>query len=117
MRSNERIVQVVRRVAERHQVSCAQVAIAWAAAQGPHVIPIPGTKKSAYLQENTAAAALELTPADLAELDSVPLAVGARYSRATQPRPVAGPRSGVRPPAVARNGWAEATGRLQAATG
>ncbi|TMQ91298.1 aldo/keto reductase [Actinomadura soli] len=79
LRANLRIVDVVRAVAERHGVTPAQVAIAWTLAQGDHVLPIPGTKKARYLRDNAAAADLDLTPADLAELDAVPAAVGGRY--------------------------------------
>lgn len=79
LRRNMRIVEAVRRVAERHGATPAQVAIAWVLARGEHVIPIPGTKKSRYLRENAAAADLELTAADLAELDALPAPVGDRY--------------------------------------
>ena len=79
LRANLRIVEVVRRVAERRGVTPAQVAIAWTLAQGDHVIPIPGTKKRRYLLENIGAASLELTAEDLAELDGVPAPVGNRY--------------------------------------
>ncbi|XRQ16157.1 aldo/keto reductase [Actinomadura welshii] len=79
LKANLRIVDVVKAVAERHGATPAQVAIAWTLAQGDHVIPIPGTKKSRYLHDNAGAADLELTGADLAELDGVPEAVGARY--------------------------------------
>ena len=79
VQENQRIVDVVRGVAERHRTTPASVAIAWALAQGPHVIPIPGTKKRHYLHGNAGAADVDLTAADLAELDAVPAAVGARY--------------------------------------
>jgi len=79
MRENRRIVEVVRRVAERHGSTPARVAIAWTLAQGDHVIPIPGTKKSRYLHDNAGAAGLDLTAVDLEELDAVPPAVGDRY--------------------------------------
>ncbi|WP_242902393.1 aldo/keto reductase [Actinomadura terrae] len=79
VKANQRIVDVVKAVAERHGATPAQVAIAWTLAQGDHVIPIPGTKKSRYLRDNAGAADLELTERDLAELDAVPPAVGGRY--------------------------------------
>jgi aryl-alcohol dehydrogenase-like predicted oxidoreductase len=79
LKANLRIVDVVKAVAARHDATPAQVAIAWALAQGPHVIPIPGTKRPRYLRDNAAAAALRLTADDLAELDAVPAAVGSRY--------------------------------------
>lgn len=76
---NLRIVDVVKRVAARHEATPAQVALAWTLAQGPHVIPIPGTKRSRYLRANAAAPSVHLTRADLADLDAVPEAVGSRY--------------------------------------
>ena len=79
MAANQRIVDAVRAVAERRGVTPAQIAIAWTLAQGEHVIPIPGTKKSRYLRENVGAAEVRLTAAELAELDSLPAAVGTRY--------------------------------------
>ncbi|HEX6230840.1 MAG TPA: aldo/keto reductase [Actinomycetota bacterium] len=77
--ANRRIVEIVRGVAERHGARPAQVAIAWVLGQGAHVIPIPGTKRVAYLEENVAAAELELTREDLAELDGLPRSVAPRY--------------------------------------
>jgi aryl-alcohol dehydrogenase-like predicted oxidoreductase len=77
--ANQAIVRVVRRVAERHGATPAQVALAWTLAQGPHVIPIPGTKRIRYLIENVEATALSLADADLAELDAAPPASAPRY--------------------------------------
>jgi aryl-alcohol dehydrogenase-like predicted oxidoreductase len=77
--ANQAIVEIVRRVSERHDATAAQVALAWVLAQGEHVLPIPGTKRQRYLEENAAAASLELTATDLAELDDVPEALGTRY--------------------------------------
>jgi len=77
--SNQAIVRVVRRVAERHEATPAQVALAWALAQGPHVLPIPGTKRVRYLEENVAATELALTDDDLADLDAAPPASAPRY--------------------------------------
>ena len=79
MAANQAIVDAVRAVAVRHGASPAQVALAWLLALGEHVLPIPGTKRLAYLEENAAAAQLELTAADLAELDALPTATGERY--------------------------------------
>jgi aryl-alcohol dehydrogenase-like predicted oxidoreductase len=77
--ANQHIVNAVRRVADRLGCTSAQVAIAWLLAQGEHIVPIPGTKKLRYLEENAAAADVRFGPADLAELDSLPEPVGARY--------------------------------------
>ena len=79
LEANTAIVDVVRRVGERHGATPAQIALAWCLAQGDHVLPIPGTKRIRYVQENVAAASLDLTAQDLAELDDVPKALGSRY--------------------------------------
>jgi aryl-alcohol dehydrogenase-like predicted oxidoreductase len=77
--ANRAILDIVRRVAERCGATPAQVAIAWCLAQGDHVLPIPGTKRVRYLEENVAAASLDLTADDLGELDDLPHALGSRY--------------------------------------
>jgi len=79
MAANAAIVDAVRVVAERHGATPGQVALAWLLAQGEQVVPIPGTKKLHYLEENAAAAGLPLSPEDLADLDALPAPVGARY--------------------------------------
>jgi aryl-alcohol dehydrogenase-like predicted oxidoreductase len=78
MEANQAIVDRVRAVAARHDAAPGQVALAWVLAQGEHIVPIPGTKRIAYLEEN-AAAELSLTDEDLAELDEAPSPVGSRY--------------------------------------
>ena len=65
--------------AARHDVLPAQVALAWTLAQGEHVVPIPGTKRLSYLQQNAAAAAVQLTDEHLADLAALPTPTGARY--------------------------------------
>ncbi|MBP0458781.1 aldo/keto reductase [Streptomyces bomunensis] len=79
MEANQRIVDVIREVADRRSATPAQVAIAWTLAQGERVVPIPGTKDPRYLRENVASADLVLTGQDLAELDALPAAQGSRY--------------------------------------
>ena len=76
---NRRIVETVKGVAEQVGATPAQVAIAWTLAQGEHVIPIPGTKKMHRLEENVAAADLNLPEDALAELDRIPASVAPRY--------------------------------------
>jgi aryl-alcohol dehydrogenase-like predicted oxidoreductase len=76
---NQAIVERVRDVAERVGATPAQVAIAWVLAQGEHVIPIPGTKRESYLEENVGAAGVRLDAAALAELDGMPAPAGTRY--------------------------------------
>ena len=77
--ANQAIADAVRDVADRLGAAPGQVALAWVLAQGEHVVPIPGTKRLKYLEENLAAADLTLSPEDLAELDALPAAVGERY--------------------------------------
>ncbi len=79
MAANAALVAAIQAVADRLHVTAAQVAIAWVLAQGEHVVPIPGTKKVHYLEQNAASADLVLTAGDLAELDALPAPVGARY--------------------------------------
>jgi aryl-alcohol dehydrogenase-like predicted oxidoreductase len=79
LRQNLAIVERVRAIAERVGATPAQVALAWVLAQGENVIPIPGTKTPRYLAENAAAADVELSAGDLAELDAIPAPVGGRY--------------------------------------
>ena len=76
---NRRIVEVVARVAARLGATPAQVALAWVLGRGEHVLPIPGTKRIAYLEENVAASDLTLTSVDLAELDEMPASIAPRY--------------------------------------
>jgi len=81
-RANRGVVELVQQVATRVQATPAQVALAWLLAQRPWIVPIPGTTKPHRLRENLAAADLQLSPADLAELDQATAALtihGARY--------------------------------------
>ncbi len=78
---NLAVVQTIREIADAHGASPAQVAIAWVLARGDDVVPIPGTKRQAFLLDNLRAVELELAPDDLARLE--PLArrvVGERYA-------------------------------------
>lgn len=79
VQANQAIVDAVRSVAERSGRTPAQVAIAWVLAQGPQVVPIPGTKRLRYLEENVVAADLELSRDDLAGFERMPAPVGSRY--------------------------------------
>jgi aryl-alcohol dehydrogenase-like predicted oxidoreductase len=83
--ANRALVDLLGRIAERKGATRAQVAIAWVLAQRPWIAPIPGTTKRHRLEENIAAAELELLPDDLRELDEAQIeAKGARYSEANQ---------------------------------
>jgi aryl-alcohol dehydrogenase-like predicted oxidoreductase len=80
---NLELVDKVREIADEKGVTATQLALAWVLAQGDDVVPIPGTKRVAYLEENAAAAQVELTDKDLARLDEVApqgAAVGDRYA-------------------------------------
>jgi aryl-alcohol dehydrogenase-like predicted oxidoreductase len=76
MAANQPIVAGLRRVAERHDATPAQVALGWVLAQGPHVVPVPGAKKQRWVVENAGASRVRLTPADLAEIAALPAARG-----------------------------------------
>lgn len=80
---NLEIVEIIRRVAERHGVLPAQIALAWVLAQGSDILPIPGTKRVSYLEQNLAAAEVQLSAEDLKELGSIQ-AHGARYGEQNQ---------------------------------
>lgn len=77
--SNQAIVARVREVAERHNASPAQVALAWTLAQYDQMVPIPGTRRPERLDENAGAARLELASDDLGDLENAPVAEGSRY--------------------------------------
>lgn len=79
MTANSRIVEGIVAVAARHDATNAQVALAWLLARSPVIVPIPGTKRIRYLEENAAAAELALNAEDMADLDALPDPVGDRY--------------------------------------
>ncbi len=82
-RRNLDLVERVREIAAEKDVTPGQLALAWLLAQGEDVVPIPGTKRIAYLEENAAAAGIELGESDLARIDEVApagAAVGQRYA-------------------------------------
>ncbi len=77
---NAKIVEVVKQVAAQHQGTPAQVALAWVLAQGGDIVPIPGTKRRKYLDENLDAERLTLTEVDRLALDGLAALVsGDRY--------------------------------------
>ena len=80
LEANQRIVAVVREIAAEKTVRPAQLALAWVLSRGDDVVPIPGTKHLAYLEQNVAALEIELTDDELARIDAeLPAAAGARY--------------------------------------
>jgi aryl-alcohol dehydrogenase-like predicted oxidoreductase len=81
--ANVQAASAVRALAARQGVTPGQVALAWLLHKGPDVVPIPGTKRRRYLEENVGAASVSLGPEDMAALDA-----------ALPPEKVAGPRYG-----------------------
>jgi aryl-alcohol dehydrogenase-like predicted oxidoreductase len=83
--ANLAFVELVRTIADDKGATPAQVALAWVLAQKPWMVPIPGTTKLHRLEENIAAADLELTEDDLRKIeDALPEARGGRYSEANE---------------------------------
>jgi aryl-alcohol dehydrogenase-like predicted oxidoreductase len=79
---NVRLVERVEALAAEKGVTAAQLALAWVLAQGDDIVPIPGTKRRSYLEQNVAATAIALSPADLAAIEEASprgAAVGDRY--------------------------------------
>jgi aryl-alcohol dehydrogenase-like predicted oxidoreductase len=82
MKKNEALVDLIRRVGDEKKATPAQIALAWLLAQKPWIVPIPGTTKLHRLEENLAAADVELTSSELAELDAAAAKIqveGERY--------------------------------------
>ncbi len=80
LKENLRIVDVVREVAAQKDAAPAQVALAWLLHKGKDIVPIPGTKKRKWLEQNAGAAAITLSADDMQRLESVGGAVGQRYA-------------------------------------
>ncbi len=81
-KANQALVDLLGQIAARKPVTPAQIALAWLLAQKPWIVPIPGTTKLHRLEENIGAAAVELTPDDLSDIDSAVAKItvqGARY--------------------------------------
>jgi aryl-alcohol dehydrogenase-like predicted oxidoreductase len=77
---NRELAERVRELAQEKGVTPGQLALAWVLSRGEHVVPIPGTKRRSYLEENLAAADLELTAEEAERIaDAVPAAAGERY--------------------------------------
>jgi aryl-alcohol dehydrogenase-like predicted oxidoreductase len=76
MAANQPVVAGLRRIAERHGATPAQVALAWVLRQGRHVVPVPGAKQERWAVENAEASGLVLTDRDLVEIAGLPRARG-----------------------------------------
>jgi aryl-alcohol dehydrogenase-like predicted oxidoreductase len=80
---NLKLAERIEELARRKKCTPAQLALAWVLAHGEYIVPIPGTKRRSYLEENVAALHLEMTPADREEISrALPagLAAGPRYA-------------------------------------
>jgi len=87
--TNIRMVEALRGVAQRRGVTTAQLALAWVLAQGEDIVPIPGTKRRKYLEENVAAVDISLSAAELQEISAAFPAeaiAGTRYPAPHMPR-------------------------------
>jgi aryl-alcohol dehydrogenase-like predicted oxidoreductase len=86
-KANRALVDLLEAIAQRKKATPAQIALAWILAQKPWIVPIPGTTKLQRLQENVAAASIELSEADLCEIETATSEItveGARYSEGAQ---------------------------------
>jgi aryl-alcohol dehydrogenase-like predicted oxidoreductase len=86
-RHNQAVVDLLAAVGERKGATPGQIALAWLLAQRPWIVPIPGTRKRHRLEENVGAAAIELSAADLAEIDAAAASIdvqGGRYAEAQE---------------------------------
>jgi aryl-alcohol dehydrogenase-like predicted oxidoreductase len=82
MQRNLQVVDRIKEIAREKGITPSQLALAWVLAQGRDIVPIPGTKRRTYLEENCAAAEVELTKSDLARIEEVApkgFAAGGRY--------------------------------------
>jgi aryl-alcohol dehydrogenase-like predicted oxidoreductase len=83
LEANLELAAKVREIADEKGITPAQLAIAWVLAQGDDLIPIPGTKRRAYLEQNAGAVEVELTEDELTRIDTeLPEPVGERYDEA-----------------------------------
>jgi aryl-alcohol dehydrogenase-like predicted oxidoreductase len=81
--ANLQVAAKVKEIAAEKGITAAQLAIAWVLARGEDLVPIPGTKHHAYLEQNAGAVTVELTPEELARIDAeLPEPAGERYNEA-----------------------------------
>jgi aryl-alcohol dehydrogenase-like predicted oxidoreductase len=86
-KTNQALVDLIGKFAQQKKATPAQIALAWLLVQKPWIVPIPGTTKLHRLEENIGAAAVELTPEDLLQLETAASKVavqGARYPEELQ---------------------------------
>jgi aryl-alcohol dehydrogenase-like predicted oxidoreductase len=87
MKANQALIDLLGKIGQRKNATPAQITLTWLLAQKPWIVPIPGTTKLHRLDENIGAANVELSPADLHELDTAASKIavqGARYPEALQ---------------------------------
>jgi aryl-alcohol dehydrogenase-like predicted oxidoreductase len=83
LEANRKLAAKVAEIAEEKGITPAQLALAWVLAQGEDLVPIPGTKRREYLEQNATAVDVELSEEDLARIDAeLPRAAGDRYDEA-----------------------------------
>ncbi len=85
--ANKKLVDLIETVAKRKNATPAQISLAWLLSQKPWIVPIPGTTKIHRLEENIGSVTVELTKADLAEIDTAASKIniqGHRYSEGSQ---------------------------------
>lgn len=80
-KANQALVNLLKTIAQRKKATPAQIALAWLLARKPWIVPIPGTTKLARLEENLGAAAIELTPDDLRDIESAASKITVRGDR------------------------------------
>lgn len=80
-RANQSLIAVLTRLASRRDATPAQLALAWLLARKPWIVPIPGTRRLERLEENLAAATIDLTPEDLGEIDSAASKIAVQGTR------------------------------------
>ncbi|WKV52495.1 aldo/keto reductase [Dickeya fangzhongdai] len=81
---NLQLVDKITQLAQEKAVTPSQLALAWVLAQGEHIVPIPGTKRRRYLEENVGALSVSLTPRELDDINAIfppEIAAGARYGQ------------------------------------
>lgn len=79
---NSALVEQVRQLASQKDATPGQVALAWLLNKGDDIVPIPGTKRQVYLEENIAATRVDLSAQEIAQLEAIGTATGDRYAEA-----------------------------------
>jgi aryl-alcohol dehydrogenase-like predicted oxidoreductase len=83
LQENQKLAAKVEELAQAKGITSAQLALAWVLSQGQDIVPIPGTKRRSYLEQNAGAVGISLSEHDLAEIDAeLPAPAGARYDEA-----------------------------------